>query len=304
MRWAAVLAAVAAIGLCGASQAPQQADTNDKAPAPQERQGATPDQSGSREAPTTVPLPEKKPAPQQQARPAKEESVLGDVKRRLPWWLAMFLESELTNFLVMAFTGVLTVVAIMQNRLERKLAEDTADSLNVARKSADAAAKLAEASHRQVEMAADTALRELRPYVYFTRALGEPTPLKRDDQLTVTLKNFGQTPARGIVVRRGSLFAQRPIGDAEVSLADDQPEIIDLGPGADFALFFATSDLSDAQFKSITEPGPSVLLLRIRAEYEYAPGQTDACDMTMVICEDAIEHKSLNAMSRWERERE
>lgn len=146
-RYLAALGGLIALFLATSSLA-EGNKAQDQTPAAQADKGAAAQQNEARQAPAVVPPPKQQPAASQQTDKTEEKSVLGDIKRHLPWWLAMFLESELTNFLVMAFTGVLMVVAVMQNRLEHRLASEGAETLLIAKQSADAATKAATASER------------------------------------------------------------------------------------------------------------------------------------------------------------
>lgn len=104
------------------------------------------------------------------------------------------------------FTLALTVVAFKQHFLEEKLAEDTADSLATAKKSADAATA-------SVEVARDNAERQLRAYV--TVELGDLTEMeaRKCPVATVLVTNAGLTPARDVstsinvdLIRPGQAF--------------------------------------------------------------------------------------------------
>lgn len=57
------------------------------------------------------------------------------------------------DWVIVAFTAMLTLVAFLQHRLEKKLASDTADSIEIARRAAEASHKAAEAAAASVELA-------------------------------------------------------------------------------------------------------------------------------------------------------
>lgn len=145
--------------------------------------------------------------------------------------------------------------------------------------------------------------RQLRPYVYFTRVSDTAKPLTYEQKTTILLKNFGQTPARGVVLRRGAKLANRPIGDDLVALGEAM-DAFDLPPGGSQGIDFTMSDLTREEFDSFTNPELSiVLLIRLWCTYEYAPGLTDSDDMTLVLGEDAALHGSWPRLGTDERKR-
>lgn len=133
----------------------------------------------------------------------------------------------------------------------------------------------------------EVSARQLRPYVYFTRLTDDPSPVSYDSTSTLLLKNFGQTPARGVVLRRGNKISNRPIGADAVDLGPEE-DSFDLPPGGSQGLNFTMSDMTREEFDAITNPQLSiVLLIRVHCTYEYAPGLSDTDDITFVLSEDA-----------------
>lgn len=79
-------------------------------------------------------------------------------------WLVSVLD-RYANLLIMFFTGLLLWVAYLQNRLETRLAADTGDALDVARRSANAASSLATAAAEANKLTKDLFIAEQRPHV-------------------------------------------------------------------------------------------------------------------------------------------
>jgi hypothetical protein len=102
------------------------------------------------------------------------------------------------DWVIVGFTLVLTIVAILQHRLESRMAKDTGDSIQIAKQSADAALLAAQAAKRHADIAEDAAKRELRAYVGVVG--GHVKSFSRDSPVDahITLRNTGKTPARHV----------------------------------------------------------------------------------------------------------
>lgn len=227
MRWAAVVAAAAAIGLCGASTSPEQVE---KAPEG-EQHPVNPEVAASPKAQS--PRVANAPQPSTLSSATRGGDNVGIELGSWPDWA------------IVVFTAVLAWLAWRQHVLERRLAADTSDSLEVARRSADAAKQAAEAAERSVQVAADTATKQLRPYVYIFgervhpyAILGNPDRIGMavadTAPVTFSIKNFGQTPAKRVRLRAraftGDYWTEGGLIDLE-----DAPLLhrADLPPGFD-----------------------------------------------------------------------
>lgn len=170
---------VAALGLGAASK---QDAPKDKAPAERVEAAKPPAKpqanAGDRARPADIRVsPEKPKATEKEAPATKPKGREG-----LP--LGTF-----ADWVIVIFTGALTWVAIKQHTLETKLANDTADALDVARKSAAAAAALARAA-RDAQ----------RPWVFISDVTQHTHRFRLDENRLVVerfveLKNSGVLPA-------------------------------------------------------------------------------------------------------------
>lgn len=160
-----------------------------------------------------------------------------------------------------------------------------------------ASAKAARDTLDHAELATE---RQLRPYVYISRGQPLGRPLTYQDRLGFLIKNYGQTPAHKVRIRRGALRAKRPLGNAAAVLSPNE-DVFDLAPGGELPMLLTMSDFSEKEFRTFVDDGPDVYLFRVRVEYEYAPGKLDAHDATFVIGEQAAEDGWIPMLSRRER---
>lgn len=121
------------------------------------------------------------------------------------------------DWVIVGFTLVLTVVAMLQHRLEAKMGQETADSIKIARDSAAAAHRSADVAERNLTMvqAAYVFMEDLRIAKHVNNETGELT--------TVTFaplwRNSGHTPTRflfnwvSIDFRLGQLPSDFPFPD-------------------------------------------------------------------------------------------
>ncbi len=116
-------------------------------------------------------------------------------------WLVSVLD-RYANLLIMFFTGLLFWVAYLQNRLEKRLAADTGDALDVARRSADAAAALATAAAEANNISRHLFVAQNRPRIAIREALLIKASVQDDGGLhffmRVTIENTGVSPASNI----------------------------------------------------------------------------------------------------------
>lgn len=129
MRWAAVLAAVlaavAAIGLCGASQATPQVESAPKG----QHASSAPKPRGQSLAPVAAP-----PVPPEPDARRDGKATQSGNRVELGSW---------PDWVIVAFTAFLAWLSWRQHVLEKRLAADTGDSINIAKQSADAATQAA-----------------------------------------------------------------------------------------------------------------------------------------------------------------
>lgn len=152
MRLGVVLAAVAAIGLCGAmADAPGDAASGNRQ---QETQASAPKTADGAAQPKPLTRPasdSEKSANPKKAEPQKAGAG-SYLTRVFRWWKGVIFDPDNTsNFFIMLFTAVLTVVAIEQRFLLKRTAAESKDAVEIARQSAAAAtssARTAEESLR------------------------------------------------------------------------------------------------------------------------------------------------------------
>jgi hypothetical protein len=133
---------VAAVLLCGAA-APEKtlhgASGAVQQQTPQDHGGEPKTQN----QPGQVAAPQQPQAQPQQPNPSTAEASDGKpsfATNPLSWLAAwIFDPGNFSNFLIMVFTGLLVRVSFKQHALEERLATDTSESIEIARKSADAA---------------------------------------------------------------------------------------------------------------------------------------------------------------------
>lgn len=150
-------------------------------------------------APATPPAPKKQEIAQHQEAktgPAKEADGKPSFARDpLAWLMAwVFDPDNFSNFLIMLFTLALTVVAVMQHRLEERLASDTSDSIAIAKQSADAATA-------SVEVSKETMRRQLRAYVSVELGALEKVVADERPVGSVLVTNSGRTPAYNVTTK-------------------------------------------------------------------------------------------------------
>jgi hypothetical protein len=139
----------------------------------------------------------------------------------------------ISSVVVMFFTLALTVVAFMQNRLEKKLAEDTAESIALAKQSADAATKAANAAVIHSEAAAQSnrawmIVNELKTVA------GHHEGRLSAALLGIQWKNMGNTPSFRCCVGINTHWVKQPDNSIPTAVANDITENLNatIGPGA------------------------------------------------------------------------
>lgn len=162
-----------------------------------------------------------------EAAPEKFSRGVGDV--RATRFLASVRDTmdRYANLLIAVFTALLVAVAYMQNRLQRQMASDTSDALDVARKSADAATALAIAAAEANKLTRDLFLQENRPLVAATQcALRQAsyTDKKLSLVFEVHFQNSGRLTAEGLQVHGLGLSPANgtDIGKAFTRLAEEK----------------------------------------------------------------------------------
>jgi hypothetical protein len=182
----------------------QSYQSNRNAAAAQQSQNAQDAERPPRQRPATPAAPREPEADPERAG-ANQERSARELIDRLPWWLQLLFLPEVTNTLIMVFTLFLTLVAFMQHFLEKRLARETGDSIQIARDSAaaakvaaDAAVSLAQAAKHRADIANQALTQLERPFLAI-----EVTEhgIARDDGETKTgvlrfrFRNVGRTSA-------------------------------------------------------------------------------------------------------------
>jgi hypothetical protein len=134
---------------------------------------------------------------------------------------------------VMVFTAFLSWLSWRQHKLEERLAADNGESIDIAKQSADAARKAAEASTTQSETAAESLSilkAQLRAYVGLTRV---NISLSKDGaKIKMTLKNTGATPAHEArLVASVELLPIPLVTPPHNLLADEAVSVVTLASG-------------------------------------------------------------------------
>ena len=117
------------------------------------------------------------------------------------------------DWVIVGFTLVLTLVAILQHRLESAMSRDTGDSIQIARDSANAAKRLAseiEASNRIA----------LRAYISLQAAQVLNIGEGQKPKFVGELKNFGRTPAKNVRARHNVWACDFPL---PIAIPDSVP---------------------------------------------------------------------------------
>jgi hypothetical protein len=204
---------IAVLLLCGAAEPEKTLEGARGAVQQQTPQGHARDPKATSDAGITRAAP---PAPKQQseAQPKlpsatgaqKTDSEQGFAADPLRWLMAWILDADnFSNFLIMLFTGLLTMVAFMQHRLEERLAEDNVLALRIASESAEAAKE----SNR---LSADSLYATTRPWVFVVSL--KPTDrlrvVRRDGAINairfpmeLILRNVGNSPAIDVEIDIG-----------------------------------------------------------------------------------------------------
>lgn len=160
--------------------------------------------------------------------------------------------------------------------LTRRAVEDTSEATDAMRE-----------ANRLAREAND---RPLRPYVAFTeRGDEDPAPFTRESSKRFRIKNFGQTPAKSVILRHGAAaIHDPPIGDYVVELQELAPDYGLLPPGDVRDDFIHMRDLPVERFAAFA--AGCRFLIRLRIDYAW-DGGADFHDLTMILSDPAI--------SRW-----
>jgi hypothetical protein len=159
------------------------------------------------------------------------------------WYRAILHDVTITDALVAACTLLLTYTAVDQMGRIR-------EANKIAAAAAESSKEATQATKQSVDLAADTAKKQLRAYLSVVK--GEVSGLENNEPLRVklTFKNSGQTPAYAVK------------GDAKIGIADfplsppAKPEIVPdgppmtLGPGLESYVFWDGNAEDKSQIKS------------------------------------------------------
>jgi hypothetical protein len=196
-RWA-VLAAVAAIGLCGASQ---EAPARDKAEHGAQSAVQAQSQPAAQETQPPAPAPVKPKAHAETSSAAATKDAAEHPKEGPKW---TDIVQALMAAAVAAFTAILTWVGIEQWKLLKSSTEESAAALAIARKAAEAAEETAKLTKANIEATH-------RPWVSI-QDIALAGPIKVSDgslvvPIKLALRNTGSTPAQSL-----NLMAQATLG--------------------------------------------------------------------------------------------
>ncbi|MBC7168929.1 hypothetical protein [Phenylobacterium sp.] len=248
--------------------------------------------------------------PEPNSAPANPGARENDVES--PVWTDKVV--AITAILVAVFTAVLTWVGIEQALLLRRSVRESASALDIARKSADAAAAGARATRRLVgattanAQAAHAAVRisefandaMLRPYVYlvdeafYPRAVFgqiEHVGMSVADFAPVrfSLKNFGQTPAKNVrLTARAYIGPHREdLGPLDLS-AEHAIYRGDIPPGHAFEIDAYTIGGLANDFKAIGNQEKTVVLEGL-IEYEDGNRSEHQTEFRRLSCGDDVQ---------------
>lgn len=215
-------------------------------PQPAAQQPAT-DQRGTDEVPLTVKVLPPEKSPDERAREQRERDEKASHERWLTNWTGV----------LAIFTVLLAVVAGIQAGffwVQLKLMRVGVDD---AKKAAEAAGESAQATKASVELARETAERQLRAYV---TVRAEHLRVQGEDSekfvLELRIENTGQTPANEIGIKSLVRIEKHPLpATFDFSVPDDsfdEPSVIILGPGGrSFHHSGAEGPFSEADMKEV-----------------------------------------------------
>jgi hypothetical protein len=191
------------------------------------------------------------------------------------------------DWVIVAFTFVLTIVGIQQYLLDKRIASDTVESINLAKKSAEAAELAARATMVSVESYKRAERAWIGPMgmtVGFSSGWLDGNPVREGFVFTIQLMNTGNTPA--IYVQSRITHAVRDIGDEEVpvfEVAHDFNGSMSTSAMKGFAFSPPIRMLNDVETNQFRERRVKVYAYcRVHYENSLAPGQpcvTEICLM-------------------------
>lgn len=135
--------------------------------------------------------------------------------------------------IVMLFTGFLAWLSWRQHKLEERLAEETGESIEIAKSSADAA----QAAANAMQAGLNLTIAQLRAYVAVTKVWLKVETHDGPFIGQVSIKNVGQTPARKVNVRGAIRYVPFPLVESAMNLPPitNEAEII-MPPGEEGGL--------------------------------------------------------------------
>lgn len=152
------------------------------------------------------------------------------------------------------------------------------------------------------DIAKDTAALQLRPYVMLTDDKLGDGKLEVGEIFYFAIRNFGQTPARNLQLRRSWNIVNRPIGDIYLELTESEPETYGLiGPNQKLRGSF-TIDMNASQIAEIASG--KAFMLRVKISYEWGICESDIHDCTYVLASNGDNLWELGLITNEERKSE
>lgn len=137
------------------------------------------------------------------------------------------------DWAVVGFTAFLAWLSWRQYRLEKKLAADTSESMNVAKESATAAKASAVALEGSLKLMAS----QLRAYVTVSDGKLTVDHAKSPFTAHIIIENGGQTPARNLTIRQHIAYRKFPLESDLVAVPlPTPPSSQTLGPGVSMSI--------------------------------------------------------------------
>ena len=138
--------------------------------------------------------------------------------------------------------------------------KDADSALAIASRNADAAAKMAKIAAETNEIARQSQLAELRPYIYVKESRIE------NGMVFVHLHNFGRTPAIGLRVKANWAVVDNPYSGPFPGALIDSDHSLELAPSQHLELDFALAGITDEM--SVAIQGDERMLI-VQLSYSY-----------------------------------
>jgi hypothetical protein len=179
---------------------------------------------------------------------------------------------------------------VMSLHYTRKAVLAAEDATKDAEAALEVAERNAKAAQEQVTVSQDTAHRQLRAYLGFASVDTEQDEdLSPEGRARFLLKNFGQSPAIDVELRRTSRYLTGPLGADALDVEPEPVELVGkIQPGQFIPLSLWMEELSDTW--SDLGNGYRVIW-KIQADYTTVFGDKDNAEMVLVIERERVDGK-------------